>query len=99
MMRYLVCRIRENAYHPVAVFKSAKDATGYTSLKYGDRLAVIDLKKGVRTDMHKYTAEELMQDGISRDEAERLIMLGRAEEEKVKAVAKRYRKKFAIGEE
>lgn len=98
-MRYLVCRIRENAYHPVAVFKSAKDATGYTSLKCEDSLAVIDLKKGVRTDMHKYTAEELMRDGISRDETEKLLLLEKAEEEKVKAVAKRYRKKFAIGEE
>lgn len=97
-MRYLVCRIRESIYYPVAIFRTVKDAADYTSLKCGDSLAVIDLKKGVRTNMHKYTAEELMQDGISRDEAERLIMLGRAEEEKVKAVAKRYRKKFAIGE-
>lgn len=98
-MRYLVCRIRENAYRPVAVFRTVKDAADYTSLKYGDRLAVIDLKKGVRTDMHKYTAEELMRDGISRDETEKLLLLEKAEEEKVKAVAKRYRKKFAIGEE
>ena len=95
-MRYLVCRIRENAYHPVAIFRTIKDAADYTSLKCWDRLAVIDLKKGVRTDMHKYAAEELMQDGISRDEAERLIMLGKAEEEKVKAIAERYRKKFAV---
>lgn len=98
-MRYLVCRIRENIYHPIAIFKTVKDAAGYTSLKCEDSLAVIDLKKGVRTDMHKYTAEELMRDGISRDETEKLLLLEKAEEEKVKAVAKRYRKKFAIGEE
>lgn len=98
-MRYLVCRIRENIYHPIAIFKTVKDAAGYTSLKCEDSLAVIDLKKGVRTNMHKYAAEELMQDGISRDETEKLLLLEKAEEEKVKAVAKRYRKKFAIGEE
>ena len=98
-MRYLVCRIRESIYYPVAIFRTVKDAADYTSLKCGDSLAVIDLKKGVRTDMHKYTAEELMQDGISRDETEKLLLLGKAEEEKVKIVAKRYRKKFAIGEE
>ena len=98
-MRYLVCRIRESTYYPVAIFRTIKDATGYTSLKYGDSLAVIDLKKGMRVNTHKYTAEELMQDGISRDEAEKLLLLGKAEEEKVKAVAERYRKKFAIAEE
>lgn len=95
-MRYLVCRIRESTYHLVAVFKSAKDAIGYTSLKYGDCLAVIDLKKGVRVNMHKYTAEELMQDGISKNEAEKLLLLGKAEEEKVRKIAEKYREKFAV---
>lgn len=95
-MRYLVCRIRENIYHPVAVFRTMKDAAEYTSLKYAEPLAVIDLTKGIRVNMHKYTAEELMQDGISKNEAEKLLLLGKAEEEKVRKIAEKYREKFAV---
>ena len=99
-MRYLVCRIRESVYHPVAVFRTVKAAADYTSLKCEDSLAVIDLKKGIRVNAHKYTVEQLMCDGISKDEAKRLLMLGKAREEKeVKAVVERYRKKFAATEE
>ena len=98
-MRYLVCRIRESVYHPVAVFRTVKAAADYTSLKCEDSLAVIDLKKGIRTNMHKYTAEELMRDGIGKDEAQKLLLLEKAEEEVVKAVAERYRKKVAIAGE
>ena len=95
-MRYLVCRIKESTYHPSAVFGTMKDAAEYTSMKYTEPLAVIDLKKGIRTNMYKYSLKELMQDGISRDEAKALLILRKKEEEKVRKIAEKYRKKFAV---
>ena len=95
-MRYLVCRIKESTYHPIAVFGTVEYAAEYTSLKYAEPLAVIDLKKGIRINMHKYSLEELMQDGISRDEAKALLILRKKEEEKVRKTAEKYRKKFAV---